>query len=289
MSSRASRAPSRAPAPNSDPRALEKPLTMLLFGMINWMFTWLRPEGPPEPRADGPARGRPVPGWAVAVRPPALRGGPTRAGRAAQAVSASPLLMPAFDVRAIVGAGAAGMMCRHGGPARSQGAADRPRRETRPRRSASRAADAATSPMSIAPPSNFLSRNPHFCRSALARYQPKDFVALVERTASATTRRSSGSCSATAAPPRIIAMLQAECDAGGVAWRMPCAVSSIERRGRGLRTRHDVAARIQRTSLVIATGGLSIPKIGATRDSAIGSRNSSALGMVERRVPRWCR
>jgi predicted Rossmann fold flavoprotein len=113
-------------------------------------------------------------------------------------------------------------------------------------------------------PANFLSQNPDFCRSALARYTPRDFIDLVERHGIAWHEKKLGQlfCDDTALD--IIAMLKAECDRGGVDWRMPCAVDSIERRdGEGfvVATTHGTVSAM---SLVIATGGLTVPKIGAT-------------------------
>jgi predicted Rossmann fold flavoprotein len=113
-------------------------------------------------------------------------------------------------------------------------------------------------------PANYLSQNPDFCRSALARYTPRHFIDLVERHGIAWHEKKLGQlfCDDTALD--IIAMLKAECDRGGVEWRMPCAVDSVERRdGEGfiVATAHGT---VRAASLVVATGGLTVPKIGAT-------------------------
>ncbi len=112
-------------------------------------------------------------------------------------------------------------------------------------------------------PENFLSRNPHFCRSALARYTPKDFIALVERHRIRYHEKKLGQLFCDDSATQIIAMLRTECDTGGVTWRMPCTVTVIARR--------DATFELETTSgtfstpaLVIATGGLSVPRIGAT-------------------------
>ena len=112
-------------------------------------------------------------------------------------------------------------------------------------------------------PANFLSANPHFCRSALARYTPQDFVELVQRHRIAFHEKHKGQLFCDGSSDDIIQMLLAECRLGGVAHWQPCAVSHV-RQGDGRfeigTDRGSVSAR----SLVIASGGLSIPKIGAS-------------------------
>ncbi len=112
-------------------------------------------------------------------------------------------------------------------------------------------------------PANFLSQNPHFCRSALSRYTPQDFLALVKKHRIAWHEKHKGQLFCDDSSEQIIQMLRAECAAGDVSWRMPCKVGAIDKTGTG----YLVAAEggdIACDSLVIATGGLSIPKIGAT-------------------------
>lgn len=112
-------------------------------------------------------------------------------------------------------------------------------------------------------PENFLSRNPHFCRSALARYQPKDFIALVGKYGIRYHEKKLGQLFCDDSATQIIDMLKTECDAAGVAWRAPCTVTKIERSEAGFAVETSVGA-VESTALVIATGGLSVPKIGAT-------------------------
>lgn len=112
-------------------------------------------------------------------------------------------------------------------------------------------------------PQHYLSDNPHFCRSALSRYTPQDFLALVRRYRIAFHEKHKGQLFCDDSAEQIIAMLKAECDAGDVAWRMPCKVEGVGRQGEGFRL-HTSAGDILADSVVIATGGLSIPKIGAT-------------------------
>jgi predicted Rossmann fold flavoprotein len=112
-------------------------------------------------------------------------------------------------------------------------------------------------------PERYLSENPHFARSALSRYTPADFIALVKRHRIAFHEKHKGQLFCDDSAEQIIAMLQAECGAGDVQWRMPCAVNAVRRAGTGYELDTD-AGSLRAGRVVIATGGLSIPKIGAT-------------------------
>ena len=80
-------------------------------------------------------------------------------------------------------------------------------------------------------PANFLSQNPDFCRSALARYTPTQFVRLVESYGIAYHEKKLGQLFCDDSALEIIAMLKSECARGRVEWRMPCAVDSVTREG----------------------------------------------------------
>jgi predicted Rossmann fold flavoprotein len=110
--------------------------------------------------------------------------------------------------------------------------------------------------------SNFISRNPHFAKSALARYTPADFVALVERHRIRHHEKKLGQLFCDEGSRQIIEMLLAECDAAGVRVVNGCRVVSVSRDDlfRVKTSRGEFASE----SLVVATGGLSIPKLGAT-------------------------
>ncbi len=112
-------------------------------------------------------------------------------------------------------------------------------------------------------PANFLSANPDFCRSALARYTPQDFIALVQRHRIAWHEKHKGQLFCDESSEDIIGLLLRECDAGGVTRWQPCGVTAVRQAAAGfeLDTARGVvgAARV-----VVATGGLSIPKIGAS-------------------------
>jgi len=110
---------------------------------------------------------------------------------------------------------------------------------------------------------DFLSDNPDFCRSALARYTPRDFVALVERHGIAWHEKTLGQLFCDESSHRIIDMLVEECRAGGVTWRQPCAVHEVGYEP-GRFELGTSSGTVRASSLVVATGGLTVPKIGAT-------------------------
>jgi predicted Rossmann fold flavoprotein len=112
-------------------------------------------------------------------------------------------------------------------------------------------------------PQNFLSQNPHFCKSALSRYTPKDFIDLIKRYAIPFHEKHKGQLFCDRSAEDIIQMLKAECDVGKVSWRMPTAVRKVGKQGEAFHITTD-AGEIIAQQVVIATGGLSIPKIGAT-------------------------
>ncbi|MFC7517233.1 NAD(P)/FAD-dependent oxidoreductase [Herbaspirillum sp. GCM10030257] len=130
-------------------------------------------------------------------------------------------------------------------------------------------------------PQNFVSNNPHFCRSALSRYTPQDFLALVKRYRIAHHEKHKGQLFCDHSAEQIIDMLKAECEAGKVVWRMPCKIESIGKDGETFRLDTD-AGTIHAASVVIATGGLSIPKIGAT-DFAFRIAKQFGLKLIDPR------
>jgi predicted Rossmann fold flavoprotein len=112
-------------------------------------------------------------------------------------------------------------------------------------------------------PANFLSENTHFCKSALSRYTPQDFLNLVKRYKIAFHEKHKGQLFCDDSAEDIIRMLKTECELGNVAWRMPCKVQDLQATGTGFVISTDLG-EFHTQSVVIATGGLSIPKIGAT-------------------------
>jgi predicted Rossmann fold flavoprotein len=114
-----------------------------------------------------------------------------------------------------------------------------------------------------ASPAQFLSDNPHFCRSALARYTAADFIALVRRHGIAFHEKHKGQLFCDDSAEQIIAMLLRDCANGGVTRWQPCRVADVRREGDAWvvsTEQGDVAAG----AVVVATGGLPVPKIGAT-------------------------
>jgi predicted Rossmann fold flavoprotein len=182
--------------------------------------------------------------------------------------------MAKFDV-AVIGAGAAGMMC-------AATAARRGKRVVLIDHAAKLAEKIRISGGGRcnftnlnAGPANFLSENPHFCKSALSRYTPQDFLALVKKHRIAYHEKHKGQLFCDDSAEQIIDMLKAECAAGDVHWRMPCAVERVEHDGAGF-TLHTDSGTIGAPSVVVATGGLSIPKIGA---SDFGYRLARQFGL----------
>ena len=109
----------------------------------------------------------------------------------------------------------------------------------------------------------FLGENPHFCRSALSRYTPQDFVDLVREHRIAFHEKHKGQLFCDRSAEDIITMLLALCEAGQVERWQPCAVGAVEH-SLGLYRLQTERGPVEAAQLVIATGGLSIPKIGAT-------------------------
>ncbi len=111
-------------------------------------------------------------------------------------------------------------------------------------------------------PENFLSGNPHFAKSALARYTPADFIALVEKHHIAYHEKTLGQLFCDGSAQQIVTMLLAECAEAGVELFLNTAVRAVEHAdGFTLRTEQQV---FRAPRVVIATGGLSIPKMGAS-------------------------
>ncbi|MEB0137634.1 MULTISPECIES: NAD(P)/FAD-dependent oxidoreductase [unclassified Undibacterium] len=113
-------------------------------------------------------------------------------------------------------------------------------------------------------PANFLSDNPHFCKSALSRYTPQDFLALLKRHGVAWHEKHKGQLFCDDSAEDIIRVLKTECDRAGVSWRMPCSVAAVAPAAAGGFVLETATGSIAVSSVVIASGGLSIPKIGAT-------------------------
>ncbi|MDO9135874.1 NAD(P)/FAD-dependent oxidoreductase [Hydrogenophaga sp.] len=115
-----------------------------------------------------------------------------------------------------------------------------------------------------APHKHFISANPNFCRSALSRYTPADFIGLLQRHDIAFHEKHKGQLFCDRSAEDLIQMLLRECEAGGVQRWQPCGVKAIRVDGEGMYELDTDQGIVRSRSVVVATGGLSIPKIGAT-------------------------
>src|SRR2546425_4672148 len=111
-------------------------------------------------------------------------------------------------------------------------------------------------------PENFLSCNPHFAKSALAAYTPADFIRLVEKHRIAYHEKTLGQLFCDGSAQQIVSMLEVECRDAGVQILTNLSVENVAHKDRF----HVVSAKdeFRAPALVVATGGLSIPKMGAT-------------------------
>ncbi len=186
----------------------------------------------------------------------------------------------AFDV-AVIGAGAAGMMCASVAGQRGRQVVLIDHADKLAEKIRISGGGRCNFTNVDAGPANYLSQNPHFCRSALSRYTPQDFIALVKRYRIPFHEKHKGQLFCDRSAEDIIAMLRAECDAGGVQWRMPASVKAVSREGERFRIATSTGELLA-DSLVVASGGLSIPKIGAT-DFAFRLAKQFGLPLIEPR------
>jgi predicted Rossmann fold flavoprotein len=131
-----------------------------------------------------------------------------------------------------------------------------------------------------ATPANFLSENPHFCRSALAGYTPADFIGLIEQHGVRWHEKHKGQLFCDHRAEDIIQVLLKECEAGGVTRWQPCGVHAVRPQASAAegQARFELdtdQGLIKAHQVVVATGGPSIPKIGATD---FGQRLATQLG-----------
>ena len=203
-----------------------------------------------------------------------------------------PVLIPTFDA-IVIGAGAAGLFCAAQAGQRGLKVllidhADKVAEKIRISGGGrcnftNRDLDPAT------PHKHFVGQNPQFCRSALSRYTPQDFIALLDRHGIAHHEKHKGQLFADRSAEDIIAMLLAECVAGGVQHWQPCSVKKVvfsasgpDGASAGSYQIETDRGPVQARSLVVATGGLSIPKIGAT-DFGYRLAQQFGIPLVERR------
>ncbi len=123
-------------------------------------------------------------------------------------------------------------------------------------------------------PEHYLSANPDFCRSALAGFTPDRFIELVRRHGIAFHEKTRGQLFCDGSSRQVLDLLRTECDAAGVEVRADCAIEKVTRaQGFELHTRPEI---LTAPALVIATGALSYPKLGATH---FGHRVATQFGV----------
>jgi predicted Rossmann fold flavoprotein len=182
----------------------------------------------------------------------------------------------------ILGAGAAGMMCaiRAGQRSRSVIVIDHAKAPGEKIRISGGGRCNFTNVH--AAPKNYLSNNPHFAKSALARYTPRDFIALVEKHRIPWHEKTLGQLFCDDSAKDIIRMLLAEMQAVGANLRLQTAIASVEAIPTGGFRVATSSSIIETDSLVLATGGKSIPKMGAT-GFAYRVAEQFGLGIIETR------
>jgi predicted Rossmann fold flavoprotein len=169
--------------------------------------------------------------------------------------------LPAYDV-VILGAGAAGLMCAITAGARGRRVLVLDHAPEPGRKILISGGGRCNFTNLHTSAGQFFSANPHFCKSALARYTPADFLALVGKHNIAWHEKTLGQLFCDGSARAIVAMLLAECEAAGVSIRLNCEIREVTRD-----VRFRIATEcgdIEAESVVLASGGLSIPKLGAT-------------------------
>ena len=166
-----------------------------------------------------------------------------------------------FDV-IIFGAGAAGLMCALQAGKRGRRVAVLERAERIGKKILISGGGRCNFTNLHCRPENFISANPHFAKSALARYTPEDFIVLVEKHGIAYHEKTLGQLFCDGSAQQVVSLLEEECRAADVRIFTGVQVESVARE-HGFIVRAD-EEEFRAASLVVATGGLSIPKMGAT-------------------------
>lgn len=166
-----------------------------------------------------------------------------------------------FDV-IILGAGAAGLMCAIEAGKRGRRVAVLERAERVGKKILISGGGRCNFTNLNCRPENFISSNPHFAKSALARYTPADFIALVEKHGIAYHEKTLGQLFCDGSAQQIVSLLEEECSRAGVTVLTGIKVEQVSRESKFLL--HAGEEQFQSSALVVATGGLSIPKMGAT-------------------------
>lgn len=188
--------------------------------------------------------------------------------------------METVDI-AIIGAGAAGMMCAIEAAKRGRSVLVVDHAKTAGEKIRISGGGRCNFTNLHASPKNYISQNPHFCISALSRYTQRDFIALVERHGIAYHEKTLGQLFCDGSASQIIEMLLAEMKRNGARLKLGCHVSSVEKSTQGFSLQlSDGPVRCR--SLVVACGGKSIPKMGAT-GFGYDIATQFGLGVIETR------
>jgi len=164
---------------------------------------------------------------------------------------------------AIIGAGAAGLMCALTAAARGRRVLLIESSNKAGKKILMSGGGRCNFTNTYTDPANFFSQNPHFCKSALARYTPWDFIGLVSKHGVPYHEKKLGQLFCDNKSKDILEMLLDECEQAGVDLHLNASVRQIEKTEAGYALATDIGP-IASPSLVIATGGLSIPTLGAT-------------------------
>ena len=163
----------------------------------------------------------------------------------------------------IIGAGAAGLMCAMTAAARGRQVLFIDHSNKAGKKILMSGGGRCNFTNMYADPANFFSQNPHFCKSALARYTPSDFIAMVTKHGVPYHEKKLGQLFCDNKSKDILNMLLEECRQAGVELHLNTSVREIEKTEAGYLLSTDMGP-IASSSLVVATGGLSIPTLGAT-------------------------
>lgn len=176
-------------------------------------------------------------------------------------MSVSAFDVPAFDV-IVIGAGAAGLMCAAVAGGRGRKVVVLDHNDQPGRKILVSGGGHCNFTNRVVTPGNYLSRNPHYATSALKRFGPADFLDLMRRHRIAWHERDHGQLFCDLSAGQIVTALLTECGAGRVELRTACRIGEVT--GSGPFEVATSQGRFTAPSLVVATGGLSLPKIGAS-------------------------
>lgn len=182
--------------------------------------------------------------------------------RRRQAGEENPIMAGAYDV-IVVGAGAAGLMCAATAAYRGRRVLVVDHANKAGKKILMSGGGRCNFTNMNSTPANFLSANPAFCISALKRYRPEDFLDLVERHGIEHEEKAAGQLFCRDSSRDIVQMLLTECEWAGAQVRLSTSVTRVRRTGQGFRLETSVG-NLACDSLVVASGGLSIPTMGAS-------------------------